>query len=597
MLPRENISSRLVEPGSKPPVPIHPVLQPSRFRGLYVAYELLSLGIVTHGLRLLGRLTPEAFATRVRAFFERLGPLWIQAGKFLAMRSDLMPSEYAHELSRLRDTAPGFPFDEVRKILEQEWGAPLERYFDEFTPTPFSAGSNFQLHRAKLRHEQVWVAVKVQRPYTREIVAQDLTAIRHITQVLSYFRLWYKMRWADLYCEIEEQLTREVDFRFEASSLRELKKTLPDHGVYVPDVFMDLCTERVLVMEYISGVLLQDYLDVRQRDPARILRWHEENGVQPRAVARRLFFSVWRQILEDNYFHADMHAGNVILLRNNQLAIIDCRAVGFFEIEQLRKQRMYYKALAHTEFSTAAEHSFLLAYRLPHVNLGEVKSEFIRIWRRWESRNFVRDLPPTEKSITQMLDELNRVMRQYGFELQWAMARMAWALVNADTSILPLSQSINYLKWLATYFRQADHRAGQIEPDLFGITQVRMLTAMQMVPRTLIDSSVAQQEIVRRQARFVAGSEHKSREFFAFLNEFAGLLAWIVAGFSFFAAFAHHNWWGLGCRARSLLGPGLTQLAEQLSIEFEPMWLITSVLSALVGSYLWRLGHRGIDVS
>lgn len=593
MLPREMISSRLVEPGAKRPVEIKPVLRPSRWRMLYVVYQLLALGVVTHALRLCRRLTPEAFAARVREFFGRLGPLWIQAGKFLAMRSDLMPPEYARELAHLRDSAAGFAFDEARAIVEQEWGGPIERHFDEFNPAPFAAGSNFQLHRAKLRRAQVWVAVKVQRPFTEQVVAQDLAAIRTVMKCLDRLKLWHKMRWLDLYSEIEEQLTREVDFRFEASTLRELKKSLPDHGIYVPDVFLELCTKRVLVMEYISGVLLSDYLKVREREPERILRWHEENGVDPRQVARRLFFSVWRQILEDNYFHADMHTGNVILLRNNQLAIIDCRAVGFLELEQQRKLKMYYKALAHAEFSTAAEHSFLLAQRLPVVPLGEVKAAFIRVWRRWESRNYVRDLSPAEKSLTQMLDELNRIMRQYGFELQWSMARMAWAVVNADASILPLSASINYLKWLTEYFRQADQRASQLEPEQLALSQLKMAQALQELPRALIDSSVAQQEIVRRQAQVVEGSTYKSTEFFAFVTQVTGLTLLLSAGFALLTLGVKHNAWLGHDRAKWVAGRAIYELCRGAPLWNETIWTSVVIVAGLAGAWALLSSGRG----
>nr|QEO74403.1 hypothetical protein [uncultured bacterium] len=489
---------------------------------------MLWLGLVTEWLRWTGQLTPVNFASEVRKVFKRLGPLWIQAGKFLAMRSDLIPSEFSRELALLRDEAAGFPFAAAREIVETELGARLERVFDEFDERPFAASSNFQLHRAHLKLEQTTVAVKVQRPNAAIIVARDLAAIRRVTWWLEWLRVRPTMRWRDLYREVEEQLTRELDFRYEASALGQLATMLPKHGIRVPAVFLDYTRERVLVMEYITGVLLSDYLAVSRRDPDRVSRWEEENNVQPRKVARRLFQSVFRQIFEDNYFHADVHPGNVILLRENQLAIVDCRSVGFLEAEHLRKIRMFYRALSRAEFTTAAEHFFLMANRLPVVELGDVKAQFVRVWRRWESRNYVRDLPSHEKSLTQMLDELNRIMQRYGFEIQWSMARLAWTLVNADTSILPLSKNINYLKWMDAYFRNAARRASRIDYEDLARRASQFWSSMQEWPRMIVESSVAQQEIVRRQAQVVQSSTYKSSHVLAAMYELIAVVLFLA---------------------------------------------------------------------
>jgi len=536
MLSPDAIPDRLIEQSQNVPVFVNRVPRPSRFRTLFILQQILWLGLVTHWLRWTGRLTPAKFAAVVRDVFNRLGPVWIQAGRFMAMRSDLIPTEYSRELALLRDQAAGFPFADVRTIVEDDLGVPIEFCFDEFEPAPFAASSSFQLHRARLKREQTAVAVKVQRPYAEAIVAHDLGVIRRVTRWFAWLNIAPKMHWLDLSRELEEQLARELDYRFEASSLAQLAETLPQHGIHVPEVFRDYCGRRVLVMEYITGVLLSDYMAVGERDPDRVARWREANNVEPRKVARLLFQSVWRQIFEDNCFHADLHPGNVILLRDNRLAIIDCRSIGFLEIEQLRKIRMYYRSLSRAEFSTAAEHFFLLAYRLPVVELGDVKAHFVRVWRRWESRNYVRGLPSREKSLTQMLDELNRIMTRYGFEIQWSMARLAWTLIHADASILPMATSINYLKWLDAYFRAAARRASRIEPDDLARKSGQLWNSMQEWPRMIFESSVAQQEIVRRQAQVVQSSTNKSSYVIATLYEF------MAVGFLLAALAAGHAW-------------------------------------------------------
>jgi ubiquinone biosynthesis protein len=594
MLPDEAVPDRLVDPSQRAPIPVERVPLPSRFRTWFVVRQLLWLGFRTEWLRWTGRLTPKVFAAEVRDVFKRLGPLWIQAGKFMAMRSDLVPVEFSRELALLRDQASGFPFSDAKEIIEGELGGTLDRHFDEFDRAPFAASSNFQLHRARLRREQVCVAVKVQRPFAETVVAQDLAAIRRVTRWFAWLKIQPRMHWHDLYREIEEQLSRELDFRFEASALGQLAKTLPRHGIHVPDLFLEYCTRRVLVMEYLRGVLLSDYFAASRREPERIARWHEANGVHPRKVARRLFHSVWRQIFEDNYFHADMHPGNVILLRDNRLAIIDCRSIGFLEVEQLRKIRMYYRSLSRAEFSTAAEHFFLLAYRLPVVELGDVKAQFVRVWRRWESRNYVRDLPSHEKSLTQMLDELNRIMHRYGFEIQWSMAKLAWTLVNADTSILPLSTSINYLKWLDKYFRGASRRQNRINPDELARRSFQLWNSMQEWPRMIVESSVAQQEIVRRQAQVVQSSTYKSSYVLATLYEFLALGFLGAAIVASQALVVQHLGNGADSRLKQWLGADLHGMLGLLPTLEPAVWLIMIMLLAYLSIRAAMLRRRSL---
>ena len=403
--------------------------------------------------------------------------------------------------------------------MEEELLAPLEHVFDEFEPQPFAAATGFQLHRADLRREKVWVAVKVLRPYAAEFFASDFAVIRRFTRWFRRVRWYPRMRWGDLLHEIHEAMVRELDLRYEATSLNDLRRTLPRHGIYVPQVFTAYSSPRVLVMEYIHGALVADYIALRQTDPRRLARWLAENRICPRRVARRLFGSVWRQVFEDNLFHADMSPYNVVLLRNSRLAVLDCRSVGSFEAENLVKHRMFMRALAEGFYATAAERSFVMAIRLPQVDLGEVRAQFIRVWRRWESRSHVRGLPPAEKSLTRMFDGLNRVMYRYNFEVDWSLARFAWTVVNADISLLELAPDINYLRWLRSYFRQADRRARQIDLD----QQMRQTSAVWCAGRYAEDGArdehLAAGHLPPR-ARLVQGTTAKSGYFVATVYDF-----------------------------------------------------------------------------
>ncbi len=456
---------------------------------------------------------------------------------------------------------------------------PLDRDFDEFNPTPFAAAASFQLHRARLRREQVWVAVKVLQPHAEKTFAQDIALLRRATGWLQRLRVYPKMRWLDLCREVEEASARELDLRFEAASLRQLRTTLPPHGVYVPEVYSAYSTRRVLVMEFIHAALMADYIELKRTDPQGLADWLRENNIQPRRLAQRLFHSVWRQILEDNFFHADMHPSNVLLLRDSRLAVIDCRGVGQLEAESLSKQRRFIEALADGEYATAAEYSFLLMSRLPLVDMGEVKAHFVRVWRLWETRNYVRELPAAEKSITHMLDGLNRIMYRYRFEAQWAMASLTGTLINADASILDLASDVNYLQWLRQYFRAAARRRKRISLRDMSDRAVLTLSSMLHIPKTLAGASIAQQEILRRQARVYQASTTKSGYVLAAIYSFLGLGVILLGALLAGAFLSQHSEASL----EPVLGPQLAALAH--AVPALGSWAWGGVLLLLAGLY------------
>jgi ubiquinone biosynthesis protein len=565
MVPAKLLPTRLVFTSERAKVAIEETRPPSFFRGFFFLYQMALLGLIT----VWNRLTPAQYAHYVRKLLAPLGIVGAKLGQTLGMRSGQLPAEYAAELATLRDWGSGVPFATVRRTVERELNRPLERYFDEFSEAPFAATTSFQLHRARLRREQVYVVVKVLRPYAEDYYRRDIGLLRRLARWLQALRLAPKMRWMDLCREIEEVCTRELDLRYEAASLRQLRRNLPAHGVYVPRVFARYSTRRVLVMQFVHAALMADYIQLARTDPARLASWLEENNIRPRRLARRLFHSIWRQILEDNFFHADLTPYNVILLRNSRLAVIDCRSAGQLEAEVLGKNRRFIEAIADGDYATAAEYVFLLASRLPLVDLGEVKTEFVRVWRRWETRNYVRNLPAEEKSITRMLAGLGQVMNRYRFEAQWSVARLVWSVVKADSSILHLAADINYLHWLRQYFRAAHRRGQRIHLSEVAERSVRTLAAVIELPKTLLGDSIAQQEVLRRQARVFQGSTTKSGYVLGGLYSLLASALLLLGGWLGCAFLSQHH----GVEREPLLGPQLSGAVRVVPAFGYPTWV------------------------
>ncbi len=250
---------------------------------------------------------------RLRMACEEIGPVAIKLAQALASRPDLIPLEYAREFRRLQDDVPPFPFEEARVLIETELQAPLEALFSEFEETPAASASIGQVYYAVLPDGQR-VAVKVQRPSVEQVVETDLQILgvvareaeRHIKS-LRDFRI---SEWTD---EFARSLRAELDYTLEGHNTDRLRQALAeDRHVVVPRVHWPLCSRRVLTLERMGGVAVDDLAAL------------EEAGISRGAVAAHLAQSMLRQLFLNGFFHADPHAGNLFVERSGRVAFLDC---------------------------------------------------------------------------------------------------------------------------------------------------------------------------------------------------------------------------------------------------------------------------------
>lgn len=274
------------------------------------------------GLQMISRKNREQIEKlsrpeRVRMAVEELGPTFIKLGQILSTRPDLVPLEYSRELSKLQDHVPPFSFEEVETIITEELGGTPEDLFDHFESEPLAAASIGQVHRARLPDGDE-VVVKVQRPGIRKIVEVDLEILLHLASLMErHVAEMEVQRPTRIVEEFARSLEKEIDYTIEAyHTERFARQFLGDHTVYVPKVYRDYNSSRVLTIEYVEGIKVSKIEALKN------------NGCNLRTLAENGADLVMKQIFVHGFFHADPHPGNIFILSDNIICFLDFGMMG-----------------------------------------------------------------------------------------------------------------------------------------------------------------------------------------------------------------------------------------------------------------------------
>lgn len=508
MLAKHLQTSSLLKPGERGKVPPAPALSGGK-RSFRVLFRLFKLYFGNLILRLGGKHTQAQREQRILEAVAGLGMVWRHVACTLSLRIPLFSEQLQESLLNMRDRGRAVSFAKVRPIIEGELGRPLNQIFSAIEDTPFVATTVSQIHRARLKKEGIWVAVKVQQPIAKYVFDRDMKLFRRVINLLKFFKIKSSMRWEDLYHELNEIITRELNYRYELSALQTLRDNLTGQAVYVPTVFPQYSGNRVIIMEFIQGALLSDFITMKEKDPVRLQAWLDENQIEAESVAKTLFTTIYRQVFENNYFHGDLNPSSIILLRNSNIAIIDCLRTGSLERESLDKQCLFLKELAEAEYGTAAEIYFLLAFRIPKVNLNEIKEKLVRLWRTWETESRISDLPYEIKSMSRMLLRMQTLSYKAKFAAQWSLSRLQRTWIHLDSALKHLDPRFDYWSELGTYFQDRESRLRVLR--LINTPQriAGAVRSLQALPKRMEEYQVFQENMMRRQAQVAQGSSTK----------------------------------------------------------------------------------------
>jgi ubiquinone biosynthesis protein len=263
----------------------------------------------------------EPLGKRVRMALIELGPIFVKFGQAMSTRRDLLPPDVADELAQLQDRVPPFPANEARAILDAAYGQSVDDVFSRFDSEPFAAASIAQVHTAALQ-DGTEVIVKLLRPGVRELIDRDLEVMYALASLADrYWENSKRLRPVEVVAEYEKTIIDELDLMREAANTAQLKRNFEGSELlYVPEIYFDYCRPEVMVQERIYGIPISD-MDALRKAGTNI-QVLAENGVE-------IFFT---QVFRHNFFHADMHPGNIFVIVDDpekpKYAAVDFGIVG-----------------------------------------------------------------------------------------------------------------------------------------------------------------------------------------------------------------------------------------------------------------------------
>jgi len=310
---------------------------------------------------LKGPTVPE----RLRMAFSELGPTFIKLGQLLSARPDLITKPFADEFKKLQDEVPPFPVRKAKEIIEEETKRSIDEIFLAFDDTPVAAASIAQVHHATLLDGSE-VIIKVQRPDVHEQIDSDIAILSTLANLLDRYvaeSRFFNPR--GIVEEFSRTIRRELNFTEEARNCERFRKNFegsPD--IYIPRVYSEFVTEKILVMEKIRGVRIDDTAGI------------EAMGLDRSQLAKKGVNAYFKQILEDGFFHADPHPGNIFVMSGGEIGLMDFGIVGRVSPELREIIANTLLALINKDFDKLVDQYIELGYVPEELDLGDFRKEF-----------------------------------------------------------------------------------------------------------------------------------------------------------------------------------------------------------------------------
>jgi ubiquinone biosynthesis protein len=356
---------------------------------------------------------------RIRLALEELGPIFVKFGQAISTRRDLLPTDIADELAKLQDAVPPFPAEQAIAIIDEAYGQAVADVFERFDTEPLAAASIAQVHTAKLK-AGTEVIVKVLRPGVLEQIELDLGVLHMLARLADrYWEHGKRLKPLEIVDEYEHTILDELDLMREAANAAQLKRNFQGSDMlYVPEIYWDYCRPEVLVQERIFGTPISD-MDTLREDGTNI-QVLAENGVE-------IFFT---QVFRHNFFHADMHPGNIFVLHNDperpKYAAVDFGIVGSLNPDDQRYLAENFLAFFDRDYLRIAKLHLDSGWVPPGTRVDQLEAAVRTVCEP------IFNKPLSEISFAQVLIRLFRVAQRFNVEIQPQMILLHKTLFNIE---------------------------------------------------------------------------------------------------------------------------------------------------------------------
>ncbi|HEX9063008.1 MAG TPA: AarF/UbiB family protein, partial [Clostridia bacterium] len=385
--------------------------------------RILKKNDIIHGI------TPE----KLKSILEELGPTFIKMGQIMSMRPDILPPEYCNELKGLRSNVRPMDFNEVKKIIQTEYSASIEEIFENVEPMPLGSASIAQVHNAILKDGKK-VVIKVQRLNIREIMGEDIAIMRKaIGLVKKISKAGDAIDFKTVLEEMWIAAQQEMDFLIESSHLEEFADLNSDISyVTCPKVEKSLTTSRILVMEHIDGLQIDD------------LEAIHDAGYDINEIGKKLALNYAKQVLDDAFFHADPHPGN-IRVRDNKIVWLDLGMMGRLNNRDKQLLKSSVNAIVHNDINGLKSVLINLCSVRGKINHVALYSDIDDMLTRYI------DLDLDSIDIGKVIMELNDLANRHHISMPGGIALLGRGILTIEGLMTSICPKINFVEILANH--------------------------------------------------------------------------------------------------------------------------------------------------
>jgi ubiquinone biosynthesis protein len=351
-------------------------------RVLQLLGVVLTYGLLRVILPARRRAMPGPVA--LRRALEDLGGTWVKLGQTLALRYDLLPAAYCHELFNLLNQVEPFAYADVRRIIRAELGRDVDDVFADFDPVPFGAASIGQVHGATLRDTGDRVAVKVQRPGIERAIATDISLMYRISGLVDLTRILGGTHSRDVIDELARWTHEELDYTIEGrNALMMRSNTRDDDTEYNPTVHLDYTTRRVLTAERLDGILIADLIAELRVDRESTLRRLADAGYDLDRAAANVVWNFLGQAYAVGVFHGDLHPANLMLLHGDRIGYVDFGIIGRLPEDVRQSLVLYAKNLFFGDVDAAISEFLRWVKPSPDTSVLAAADAMVELTRRF----------------------------------------------------------------------------------------------------------------------------------------------------------------------------------------------------------------------